>query len=160
MLRSLAPSLIFLPAIVMLLGVACDDRGSSEDETSTAGAGGSGEGAGTSGPGGPGGTTATSGPTTSSSMTTGTGGSAPEGVPMFVAIGKFGRVTMSCDDGQSWLVNESDDDGASCVGIDCDHHPGSSTGLTHGGGYFFASFGWGDNPSRIRRSADGVTWET
>ena len=62
----------------------------------------------------------------------------PEGVPMFVATGKFGRITTSCDDGRTWSFNRSDDDGGSCVGIDCDHHAGSATGLTWGGGYFFA----------------------
>jgi hypothetical protein len=150
--------LVVLPVAVALGAIACGESSSSDDETSTSGAGGAGEGAGTSGPNGP---TTTGGPTTTTSSTTsGGGGAPPEGVPMFVAIGKFGRITMSCDDGQSWLVDSSDDDGASCVGIDCDHHPGSSTGLTHGGGYFIASFGWGDVPSRIRRSADGVTWET
>ena len=82
------------------------------------------------------------------------------GVPMFVAIGKFGRITTSCDDGRTWGFNRSDDDSASCVGIDCDHHPGSSTGLTYGDSWFFASFGWGDNPTRVMRSQDGVTWET
>jgi hypothetical protein len=45
-----------------------------------------------------------------------------------------------------------------CVGIDCDHHPGSSTGLTYGGGYFFASFGWGDNPARLFRSTNATEW--
>jgi hypothetical protein len=84
----------------------------------------------------------------------------PDGVPMFVAIGKFGRITTSCDDGRTWGFDRSDDDAASCVGIDCDHHPGSSTGLTWGDGWFFASFGWGDNPTRLMRSQDGVTWET
>src|SRR5690606_17175706 len=84
----------------------------------------------------------------------------PEGVPMFVAIGKFGRITTSCDDGRSWTFNRSDNDSGSCVGIDCDHHAGSSTGLTFGGGHFFASYGWGDHPSRIMRSADGIEWET
>jgi len=66
----------------------------------------------------------------------------------------------SCDDGQTWVFNRSDDDSGSCVGVDCDHHPGSSTGLTFGNGYFFASFGWGDNPTRLMRSNNGVAWET
>lgn len=83
----------------------------------------------------------------------------PSGVPTFFAIGKFGRITSSCDDGQSWGFNRSDDDNASCVGIDCDHHPGSSTGVTWGDGTFYASFGWGDNPSRLFRSSDGRVWD-
>lgn len=84
----------------------------------------------------------------------------PDGVPMFVAIGKIGRITTSCDGGKTWVANRSDDDTASCVGIDCDHHAGSSTGLTFGGGYIFASFGWGDHPARILRSTDGIAWTT
>jgi hypothetical protein len=83
----------------------------------------------------------------------------PSGVPTFFAIGKFARITSSCDDAQTWSFNQSDNDGASCVGIDCDHHPGSATGVTVGDGYFFASFGWGDHPSRIFRSKDGRVWD-
>jgi len=87
-------------------------------------------------------------------------GPAPAGHPTLVAIGKMGRITTSCDGGETWAHDASDDDGASCVGIDCDHHRGSSTGLTWGGGAFWASFGWGEPAMRIRRSADGVTWDT
>jgi hypothetical protein len=100
-------------------------------------------------------------PTTPHLDAPGTDAPAPpaEGVPLFVAIGKFGRITSSCDDGRSWGFDRSDDDLASCLGIDCDHHPGSSTGLTFGGGFFFASFGWGDHPARVFRSANGQDWE-
>ncbi|MCB9596012.1 MAG: exo-alpha-sialidase [Sandaracinaceae bacterium] len=87
-------------------------------------------------------------------------GPPPEGVPTLVAIGKFGRITTSCDGGRTWPHDFSDDDSASCEGIDCDHHRGSATGLTWGGGYFWASFGWGEPAMRVMRSADGVTWET
>jgi hypothetical protein len=83
----------------------------------------------------------------------------PAGVPTFFAIGKYARITTSCDDGRSWTFNRSDDDNASCVGIDCDHHPGSATGVTWGDGYFYGSFGWGDHPSRIFRSRDGQKWD-
>src|SRR5689334_19330211 len=34
----------------------------------------------------------------------------PAGVPTFFAIGKYARITTSCDDGQSWPFNRSDDD--------------------------------------------------
>src|SRR5262245_36884214 len=35
----------------------------------------------------------------------------PEGtIPIFVAQGNVGRTTISCDDGQSWVANRSDDD--------------------------------------------------
>lgn len=87
-------------------------------------------------------------------------GPAPEGVPTLVAIGKMGRVTTSCDGGETWPYDFSDDDSASCVGIDCDHHRGSATSLTWGGGFFWATFGWGEPAMRVMRSRDGVTWET
>lgn len=87
-------------------------------------------------------------------------GPPPEGIPTLVAIGKFGRITTSCDGGETWPHDRSDDDGASCVGIDCDHHRGSATGLTWGGGFFWATFGWGEPAMRVMRSRDGVTWET
>lgn len=87
-------------------------------------------------------------------------GPTPEGVPTLVAIGKLGRIATSCDGGRTWPHDFSDDDAASCVGIDCDHHRGSSTGLTWGGGYFWASFGWGEPAMRVMRSRDGVDWET
>jgi hypothetical protein len=85
---------------------------------------------------------------------------ASTGTPMFIATGKYGRITTSCDDGRTWSFDRSDDDGASCAGIDCDHHPGSATGVTFSGDHFFASFGWGDHPARILRSPDGTTWDT
>lgn len=84
----------------------------------------------------------------------------PRGAAVFVAIGKIGRITVSTDDGLTWPIDRSDDPSASCVGIDCDHHAGSSTGLTFGGGDVYASFGWGEHPSRVLRSRDGRTWET
>jgi len=87
-------------------------------------------------------------------------GPTPEGVPTLVAIGKFGRITTSCDGGRTWPHDRSDDDSASCDGIDCDHHRGSATGLVWGGGWFYASFGWGAPAMRVMRSRDGVAWET
>lgn len=105
------------------------------------------------GPGHDGGTTSGD-----DAATTPSDAASPTGTPVFVAIGKFARITTSMDDGASWPFNRSDDDTASCVGIDCDHHPGSATGITFGAGDVYASFGWGDNPTRLYRSHDGVTW--
>lgn len=81
-------------------------------------------------------------------------------VGVFVAQGHAGRTTVSCDDGHSWIANQSMDDGIRCFsdGFDCDHHPGSAKGLTFGRGWFFATYGWGP-PGSIQRSRDGVTWE-
>jgi hypothetical protein len=93
--------------------------------------------------------------------TTGSAGAANL-VPLFVAQGAVGRTTISCDDGKSWVANRSDDDALRCYSNgsepDCDHGPTAARGLTSGGGWFFASFGWGA-PGELRRSRDGVTWE-
>jgi hypothetical protein len=42
---------------------------------------------------------------------------------------------------------------------ECDHDPGAGRGITWGDGWFFANFGWGA-PGSVRRSRDGVAWET
>jgi hypothetical protein len=42
---------------------------------------------------------------------------------------------------------------------ECDHNPGAGRGITWGNGWFFANFGWGA-PGSVRRSRDGVSWET
>jgi hypothetical protein len=79
-------------------------------------------------------------------------------VGVFVAQGMQGRTTISCDDGQTWVANESDGDEPRCdVGIDCDHSSGSGRGITFGNGWFVATFGWGPLGA-IRRSRDGVNW--
>ncbi len=77
----------------------------------------------------------------------------------FVAQGHAGRTTVSCDDGRTWVADRSDAPTIRCFegGNDCDHDPGAGRGLTSGGGYFLATFGWG-KPGSIRRSDDGVTW--
>ena len=81
-------------------------------------------------------------------------------VGVFVAQGHAGRTTVSCDDGRSWIANQSMDDSIRCFsdGFDCDHHPGSAKGVTYGRGWFFATYGWGP-PGSIQRSRDGVSWE-
>jgi len=87
----------------------------------------------------------------------------PGKVPMFVAIGHAGRITVSCDDGKTWIANQSADDKLRCfdpaVTPDCDHNGLAGRGITYESGFFIANFGWGA-PGRIRRSRDGVTWET
>lgn len=81
-------------------------------------------------------------------------------VGAFVLQGHAGRTAISCDDGQSWVADRSLDDSIRCFTdmFDCDHHPGAAKGLTYGGGYFWATFGWGE-PGGVSRSADGVVWE-
>lgn len=98
--------------------------------------------------------------TTSSSVT-------PTGkmVPIILAGGTMGRTLISCDGGQSWLHDHSDNDAARCFvtgdpnAVDCDHNASNLRNLDYANGYFYASFGWGYTGS-LRRSRDGVNWET
>ena len=90
---------------------------------------------------------------------------------MFVAQGLMGRLTVSCDDGHTWIANQSWDlagdalvcgstepvdcyaDSSTCSYLgwngcvtgtcDCLHHPGFSKGVAYGNGHFVATFGWG-----------------
>ncbi|MDX2054000.1 MAG: hypothetical protein SFV15_16480 [Polyangiaceae bacterium] len=98
----------------------------------------------------------------SSASSGGTGGAA-QNFGFFVAVGDVGRSTISCDDGQSWVANRSDDDARRCwsqTNGDCDHDPGQARGLAFHAGQFVASFGWTNGGSTIRTSADGVNWTT
>lgn len=91
----------------------------------------------------------------------------PGGKEIFVAVGHMGRSVVSCDDGQTWIHDRSDDDDARCWVdgdpnyVECDHTPSSSPsgGITYGDGWFYASYGWGYDGS-LRRSRDGFSWET
>lgn len=90
----------------------------------------------------------------------GDAGPPPEnGFPIFVAQGHVGRTTVSCDDGRTWVADQSMDDELRCFedGADCDHHPGAAKGIVYGGNRFFATFGWGP-PGSVQRSRDGVSW--
>jgi hypothetical protein len=81
-------------------------------------------------------------------------------VPTFVAIGYEGRSIASCDDGQTWTGNRSDDEKVKCFEpTDCDHDGKAGRGIAFGQGWFVANYGWG-MPGNIRRSRDGFTWET
>ncbi len=86
-------------------------------------------------------------------------------VDVFMAHGKIGRTVMSCDDGLTWINNQSDNDNARCwiTGdpnyVECDHDARSATGLdASDDGWFYAQYGWGFNGT-IRRSRNGVIWE-
>lgn len=96
---------------------------------------------------------------------TGQGGSAgtpieppPGTIPMFVAQGIAGRTLISCDDGRSWVADQSDRGWKYCDSNDCSHDSGAGKGVIWADGWFFLTFGWGA-PGSIRRSRDGVTWE-
>lgn len=116
-------------------------------------------------------------------------GATSTGVPVFFGAGDVGRTTFSCDLGASWEGNRSFDlegdedvcgevqpvtcyddasgcqflDGDTCQSAgnncDCDHHPGAVQGIAYGDGWWVATWGWGP-PGSVRRSQDGMTWET
>ena len=75
-------------------------------------------------------------------------------VPVFMAYGHGIHTTLSCDDGRSWVENrfeqETDDDFT--------HDATAAHDLLFADGWFVIQIGWG-GPGRIRRSADGVSWE-
>lgn len=99
----------------------------------------------------------------------------PRLVPVFVAVGKQGRRTLSCDDGRTWVNDVATDDAwpaadryrcfsgdfvrgdGTTVSTDCDHNAWSSTSLHFADGVFLHSLGWG-TPGTFFRSTDGVTW--
>jgi len=83
----------------------------------------------------------------------------PAGRPAFIAQGHMGRTMLSCDDGHTWVANQSLDDATRCFeGIDCDHHEGAGTGLSVSDDTLIvATWGWGTE-GRILTSPDGVDW--
>lgn len=91
----------------------------------------------------------------------GRSGAPAELVPVFVAQGHLGRITVSCDGGRSWLKNSSRDDNARCFenGLDCDHHAWTARGIAYGAGVFAITWGWGA-PGTQQRSRSAVEWET
>jgi photosystem II stability/assembly factor-like uncharacterized protein len=78
---------------------------------------------------------------------------------MFVAQGYAGRTLLSCDDGRSWVADQSDRGWNYCETNDCDHDSGTGRSVIWAEGWFFATFGWGEGGA-IRRSRDGVEWES
>lgn len=139
-----------------LAGCGDDASGGAAGATTTS-SGAGGTGSTTTGDGGAGAGTTSGG---GGNAGAGGGGRHPGLVPMFVAHGHVGRTTISCDDGKTWVADQSDDDAYPCftAGNDCDHHPGAANGITWGDGWFFATYGWG-MPGSVRRSHDGVSWE-
>jgi hypothetical protein len=82
-------------------------------------------------------------------------------VEVLVAQGRFGRTTISCDDGRSWILDRDESNGAMCGEpplVDCWHDQWSSMGLAVSGDAVLATWGWGAVPGRVRRTTDGVSW--
>ena len=73
------------------------------------------------------GTTGTGSTGTVGTTSTGAGGDTSGLVPVFVAQGHLGRLMVSCDDGHTFVANQSADDNEECWGPDgvpdCDHSP-------------------------------------
>jgi len=113
-------------------------------------------------PSGAGGTAGSGGMAGEPSGQAGNGGTTieppPGTIPMFVAQGYAGRTIISCDDGHSWVADQSDHGWKYCESNDCDHHSGTGRSVVWAEGWFIANFGWGA-PGSVRRSRDGVTWE-
>ena len=137
------------------LSLACgDDGGSADTEPSTSGTA---AGSSTTAPAPTstdGTSTAVPGSSSSTDDTSDAGsstGGPSGGVPMFVALGQGGRSLISCDDGQSWVAEQSID------GSNDDHGPYSARDVAAGDGVFLLGMGWG-NPARIHVSTDGVAW--
>lgn len=89
---------------------------------------------------------------------------APPKQTVFMAAGHMGRTVLSCDDGLTWIRDQSADDEARCWVdgdphyVECDHTPYSGTGLDAGDGWFFVQNGWGADGT-VRRSRNGIDWE-
>ncbi|MDC0722457.1 hypothetical protein POL25_36545 [Nannocystis sp. bb15-2] len=82
-------------------------------------------------------------------------------VPVFIAQGHYGRTTISCDDGRTWIQDSSQDDAVRCfeAGLDCDHNAFAGRGIAHGEQTFVLTWGWGA-PGSLVRSEDAAMFET
>ncbi len=97
----------------------------------------------------------------------GTDGGVTGRVWAFVAQGHLARTAVSCDQGRTWVADRDDAPAnARCwqqppggVEIECDHQPTSGRGIGFGKEHVVANFGWGP-PGSVRRSRDGLNWET
>lgn len=115
--------------------------------------------------------TSTADPTTTSSTTTsddpsdsttaGETGPVATDVPVFIAQGHYGRTTISCDDGHTWIHDTSQDDAVRCFenDLDCDHNEFAGRGIAWGDGQFVLAWGWGE-PGTLSRSDDAYTFTT
>ncbi len=80
-------------------------------------------------------------------------------VAVFLAQGHYGRTTISCDDGKTWVQDRSEDDAARCFtgDLDCDHHAFAARGIAWGDGQIVLTWGWG-KPGTLVRSEDAATF--
>ena len=102
-------------------------------------------------------------------------------VGVFVVQGHLGYTTISCDEGRTWIEQQSalplyrgnlpqdlrcfedyqyeEDEQSHTESLDCDHKAFPGRGLVFGNEQIFATFGWGE-PRAIRSSTDGAVWNT
>ncbi len=82
-------------------------------------------------------------------------------VPVFIAQGHYGRTTISCDDGKTWVQDRSQDDAVRCFenDLDCDHNEYAGRGIAWGDNQFVLTWGWGA-PGTLVRSDDAATFTT
>lgn len=90
-----------------------------------------------------------------------TGPPPAQDVAVFLAQGHYGRTTISCDDGKTWVQDRSEDDSARCFvdGLDCDHNAFAGRGIAWGDGQIVLTWGWGQ-PGSLVRSADAAEFTT
>lgn len=82
-------------------------------------------------------------------------------INVLIAQGRLGRIALSCDDGLTW-VDRDEAAGQRCGDpplVECFHHAWASMGLVSTGTSVLATFGWGP-PGAVRRTTDGVTWQS
>ena len=105
--------------------------------------------------------TTTEAPTSTDATSTTTGPPPVTAVPVFIAQGHYGRTTISCDDGRTWIQDQSQDDAVRCfeAGLDCDHNAFAGRGIAHGDKTFVLTWGWGA-PGSVVRSEDAAAFET
>ncbi|MBL8949520.1 MAG: exo-alpha-sialidase [Myxococcaceae bacterium] len=144
-------------------------------EVSTAGGGAASTAGGSTAGGSTAGGGATAGGSTAGGMAaTAGGGASANQVPVFVAVGKQWRRAISCDDGRTWVNDNSVDDAwpvaeryrcfapftlpdGGAANTDCDHNHSTTPALGYANGVFLQQTGWGA-PGRIFRSTNGVDW--
>lgn len=103
-------------------------------------------------------------PTSASDAGTAPQEAGPTRVPVFIAQGKLGRTTISCDDGRTWIADHSENPSGRCWddtspnNVECDHNSWSSLGMVEANGAFLATYGWG-YPGVVRRTEDGIHWD-
>lgn len=88
-----------------------------------------------------------------------TGPPPPATASVFLAQGHYGRTTISCDDGKTWIQNKSADDAIRCFenDVDCDHNEFAARGIAWGDQQIVMTWGWG-HPGTLVQSEDAANF--